>query len=159
MERKKTQVTAWLERVASIAAPLFAATGAGLVAVAVSTAFFDRADRNGKQADLAGRIEELTRSLNSAARSVSEIEREIHARQQLVARLREDAETAKNLATINEQQAQAIAQALRGQLQQQEREAYWWSVGQNAFFTLLGVVLAELYHWVRRRRGKNTDAS
>jgi hypothetical protein len=97
------------------------------------------------------KITVLTGSLNNAARAISDIEQEIQSRQQFADKLRADAEEAKKIATLNKEQVDAVAQTLRGQLQEQERASYWPHLLANLFFAALGVALTELYRWVVRR--------
>jgi hypothetical protein len=109
--------------------------------------------------DISDKIKILTNNLNSAAKSIGEIEQEIRLRQQLVEKLKSDAETARSLSEIRKDQAEAIAQALRGQLEQKEREGYWWMIGQNTFFAALGVAFSEIYRWIYRIRGRRNRYS
>ena len=102
---------------------------------------------------LEDRIVKLTNALNGASKAISDIEAEIVARQALVERLREDAELAEKIATLNREQSDAVAQALKVQLDRQDRRAFWLSVLTNIFFTCLGVLLSEIVHrwrWSRR---------
>jgi arginine/ornithine N-succinyltransferase beta subunit len=97
------------------------------------------------------KITALTKNLNDSARAISEVEREVQARRQLADKLRADAEEAQNLATLNQKQVEAVAQALRGQLEERERASFWWTIGQNFFFAALGVALSEVYRWIVRQ--------
>jgi hypothetical protein len=109
--------------------------------------------RSGQQ-DLPGRIARLSYALLEATKSIGDIEKEIQARQKLANQLRKDAETAQNLIALNEPQVQAIAQSLRGQLEEKERESYWWNIAQNVGFAFLGALLGELLRFfVRRKKG------
>jgi len=115
----------------------------GIVGSLIASVLFDGLkSRLGvpKQVELPQKIELLTKSLSSAARDIKQIEDEIAARQKLVERLKADAETAQALSALNQKQTEAIAQSLRGQLEQKERETFWWSIGQNVFFAALGAV-------------------
>lgn len=105
--------------------------------------------------DLASRIQILTGRLNISAKTISEIEREIAERQELVKKLENDAETAKRLTVVSREQVEAIAQTLRGELEKKEQSSFWITHLTAVFYTLLGVALAELYHYVRRRMRKS----
>jgi hypothetical protein len=97
--------------------------------------------------DLAVRIVELTELLNLSVKRISEIEGEVKERQALVAKLERDATTAKQLSAVSREQVEAVAQALRVELQLQEKH-HWWSANWlHAAYTLLGVILAELFHY------------
>ncbi len=90
---------------------------------------------------LADRISRLTKSLNDSARIITEIEKEVDQRQELLERLQRDAETAKNLAALNSPQANAVVQALRGELDKESNKSFWIGAGQNFVFTILGALL------------------
>lgn len=76
---------------------------------------------------LESRIESLSTSLQTAATVISEIEAEISARQALVDQLRRNAETARQVAILNKEQSEAIAQALKLQLDKKDDESFWES--------------------------------
>lgn len=90
------------------------------------------------------RIAELTDSLQKSSRSISDIEQEIEQRKSLVDKLQEDARIAEGLKTLNQEQVDAVAATLRGQLKVQEDESWWGDVRMNVFFTLLGTLLGQL---------------
>jgi hypothetical protein len=73
------------------------------------------------KAELQDRIKILTNTLNESARAIEDIEKEIGQRTNLVERLKRDADTAERLAAVNREQAEAIAQTLKGELDRQER--------------------------------------
>lgn len=104
-----------------------------------------------KEIDLQERIRSLTSSLNSAAKSISDIEGEIKQREALVQRLVKDAETASKLAGINREQVDAVAQALKGEIERDQERNFWSTQLLALFYTLLGVVLAEVFHLIQRR--------
>jgi len=97
------------------------------------------------------RIEELTTSLGQPVTTISEIEKEVRDRQALVERLQRDAEVAEDLIAVSQEQINAVAQTLRGELERQERSSFWWGVGMNFLFIVIGVTLTELYHFTLRR--------
>jgi hypothetical protein len=132
-------------------ATAIAMTLGGTGAVVVFTGLFHSFSVN-KQPALEDKIKSLSSSLNTAASTISQIETEIAARQTLVQQLKSDAETAEALSALNQQQTQAIAQSLRGQLEKKEKEGFWWSIAQNVFFAALGAAFGELYHFLMRRR-------
>lgn len=111
--------------------------------------------------DLNSRIADLTLSLVKAARAISEIEEDIKKRQALVEQLRQDADTASKLAMVSKEQAEAVAQALRTEIASEQRQSFWSNQAYALFYTLLGVVLAELYHFLvnRLRRRRELQAS
>ena len=136
-----------------------------IVGVVFGASFFFEKARNppSERPSLEQRIKLLTESLNTSARTITEIEDEVAARQKLVAKLKADAETAQALASMNQKQTEAIAQALRGQLEQQERSSFWKNIWLNVFFAVLGVVLSEGYRWlvrfIRKRKASTTQTA
>jgi hypothetical protein len=126
-----------------------------VVAISVSAAGYPNF-WGSKKESLEDRIVVLTSSLNSAARTITQIEDEIASRRKLVEKLKIDADTAQAISALNQKQTEAIAQSLRVQLEQKEREGWWWSVAQNIFFAALGAAFGEISRlimsWRRARR-------
>jgi hypothetical protein len=104
-----------------------------------------------KEIDLPERIRVLTSSLNDAAKSIGEIEEAMKQREALVQRLQRDAETASRLSALNKEQVDAVAQVLKGEIEKDQQANFWTTQLLALFYTLLGVGLAELYHFVLRR--------
>lgn len=100
------------------------------------------------------RIATLTQSLSQASRHVSAIEAEIGKRRQLAEQLAADAARAQQLSQLHADQVAAVSQALRGELQKESRSDIWIGAAMNLFFTLLGVVLAEVFRWYRGRQAQ-----
>ena len=101
---------------------------------------------------LESRISELSTLLINSAQRIGEIESEVRRRQELVEKLQTDAETAKRLSAVNKEQAEAIAQTLRGELKRQS-EHHWWSENWLHFtYMIMGFLLAELYHYFFKHR-------
>jgi chromosome segregation ATPase len=123
--------------------------GAASVVIAIGAVFQDQTRK--ESGTIEQRIQTLTTSLNGAAVVIAEIEKEIGARQALVSKLKEDAKIAEGLAKLNAEQLNAVMQTLRGELQRQQQSSFWANIGWNSFFTVLGIVLAELYHFFRGR--------
>jgi hypothetical protein len=115
-----------------------------------------------KEIDLAQRIRVLTESLNAAAETIGEIEDQIRQREILVQKLQEDADTASKLTSMNKEQLDAVAQVLKGQIEKEQHQTFWSAQLLAFFYTILGVILAELYHFIEkrwRRRKLRTAAS
>jgi hypothetical protein len=108
-----------------------------------------------KKEDLAVRIQTLTNSLNSAAKTISQIEDEIKQRQSLVAKLQRDADEASKLSTLNKDQLDAVAQLLRSQTE----SSFWSSQAIALFYAVFGVALSELYRFVMRWRARRRLAT
>lgn len=104
---------------------------------------------------LTDRIATLTKSLNDSARTISDIEQEVNRRQALLAKLQHDADEAKNLAALNSAQANAVVQALRGELDRESGKSWWSSIVQGLIFAVLGAVFgvaaSELWRRLRPR--------
>ena len=110
-------------------------------------------------ADMQTRVATLMRALGDSVLVIGQIEAEIQERQQLVARLKQDAETAQALATLSQAQAEAVAQGVRAELQRRERETFWWTLLNSLFFTVLGIVLDRIWERFRSRRSNPASAS
>jgi len=138
-----------------IAASLIAAIGVGAAMAHVYKAIVPPPP---PQLELVDKIRVLTQSLNSSATVIGEIEKEISDRIKLVDRLKNDAATAEHLASLHREQAEAIAQALKGQLRKQEQDNFWSSNFQALFWTFVGVLMTEVFHFVKRRLNKRFPA-
>lgn len=93
------------------------------------------------------RIRELSESLLSATETITQIENEINKRQELVVDLEAKAKLATDLYNTNRGQLDAVAAVLRGELARDERSTFWWGVGQNIVFMILGAFLG---HYIER---------
>jgi hypothetical protein len=122
----------------------------------LSSLFEKTKQQNGQT--LEERIHALTGSLNDSAALISSIEQEISQRQQLVAKLQQDAAEAEKLKALSADQVAAVAQALRGQLQSENRSAFWPSTFTNLFFAFLGAAIGEGFRWIRLWRQPAADA-
>jgi uncharacterized protein HemX len=61
------------------------------------------------------KVRVLSESLNSSVRAITEVENEIKKRQEIVAWLKKDAETASNVITVSRDQMEAITEILRSE--------------------------------------------
>jgi hypothetical protein len=98
---------------------------------------------------LAERISALTTILNVSAKAVADIESEIAQRRDLVRQLQSDAERAKQLSAVSREQAEAVAQALKIELERREQSSFWSNVLMNLAFVFIGIVATEVFHWGR----------
>lgn len=96
----------------------------------------------GETDEINTRIQSLTSALSSSTELISEIEKEITERQQLVQKLENDVKTYNALAGMKQSEVEAIAQTLRIELDQQGRKSFWQQAGLNAFFFILGAVFS-----------------
>lgn len=143
------------KRVPALFDILSAAVGlAGALFAAFSYIYESYNAKQASEVTLERRIEVLTKSLNQAASSISEIESEVNKRKELVVRLKQDADTAQSLISLNARQAEAVAQLLRREIDRDETKTFWIGAGQNLAFTLFGFGLAEGVAWWRRRRAQ-----
>jgi hypothetical protein len=104
--------------------------------------------------ELPAKIHKLTESLNAAAESIGQIEGEIKKRQSLVEQLEQEANTATKLASLNQEQLNAVAQVLRGEIKSDERQNFWSAQLFAFFYAALGVALSELYRFIVRSRAR-----
>ncbi|MBV9012125.1 MAG: hypothetical protein JO272_08750 [Pseudonocardiales bacterium] len=65
---------------------------------------------------LEDRLEELGRTMRSAARLLNQVEAEIQVRSASAERLKEEAQTAENLVKLNQEQRDAIAKLVRNEI-------------------------------------------
>lgn len=113
----------------------------GLTSVLVGTALIVFSYLREKQPQSAGentaeRVQRLTRTLNEAAQVVDEIEKEIEKRHDLAQELQQDIDQLENLRDLNQQQVEAVVQAIDAPIQRQGRR----SLLVNFVFFLLGIV-------------------
>lgn len=114
-----------------------AATGAA-ASFAASTIAYTLKNKNKKSETLDNRIEKLTNALQQSSHLISEVEAEIQSRSQLVAELKKDAEKYEKLVSINQEQVEAVAQLLNGELRKEGRRSFWGGFILNLVFFLLG---------------------
>lgn len=126
----------------------------GVVSAIVLQYLFSLHHEGGPTLD--SKISILSKSLYEATGVISEIEKEVQDRQTLLERLRRDAEINKNLAQLSAAQASAITQALHAELESESRSSFWWGVGQNIVFTILGaffgVIATEVWRRMKAKR-------
>ncbi len=130
---------------------IFAAL-AGVIVIAASS--YINSLYKPKQQELPEKILTLTKSLNSAAETIGQIEDEIKQRQKLVQTLERDAETASKLSALNKDQLDAVAQVLRSEIKSEERQSFWSAQLLALFYAALGVALSEGYRFILRQIAK-----
>jgi outer membrane murein-binding lipoprotein Lpp len=94
------------------------------------------------------RISELSTNLMSAASTVAEIENEVKARQELVERLKSDAERAETLAKLHRPEVEAVAQALRVELKWFDRRSLKANLIIGSVSFVLGIVASVLVNLI-----------
>ncbi len=118
-------------------------TAAGAVisiSASILTQHLERKHR-GKET-LEERINKLTSALSDSSRLVAEVEREIQSRQNLVVELKNDAEKYQKLVSINQEQVNAVAQLLQGELRKEGTKSFWMGVAVNFIFFVLGALVS-----------------
>lgn len=92
-----------------------------------------------QQEILSRKIEELTKSLHESSRLMSEIEAEFERQKQLAKKWQEEAATSQIIASMNQEEVDAVTKLFGNQLakesQKSGRQSWWWSL----FFCLLGI--------------------
>jgi flagellar biosynthesis/type III secretory pathway M-ring protein FliF/YscJ len=106
------------------------------------------AQRREEQTPLEARIASLSETLSNAARTVDEAEREIRARQELVQQLQQDQQRYEQLKQLDQEQVDAIAATLQGQLDATEQRA---RLAQWLLLPSWGALLGVLFAWVAAR--------
>lgn len=91
---------------------------------------------------LEDRIKKLSDALQQSSHLVSEVEAEISERQKLVNELQKDAEKYEALKAINQEQVDAVAQVLSGELRKEGNKSFWKSVAVNTVFFICGAALS-----------------
>jgi len=86
------------------------------------------------------RVERLTKSLRESLALISNIEAEIRERSKIAEKLQSDVEHYDRLAELRRPDVEAVAQVLRGELQQEGRKSFWKGVAVNFLFFVLGVI-------------------
>ena len=84
------------------------------------------------------RIEKLTGALHNATSLIGEVENEIKKRSALVEKLQSDAEHYEQLIQLKKPEVEAVAQLLRGELNQAGNRSFWQGAVLNFAFFLLG---------------------
>jgi flagellar biosynthesis/type III secretory pathway M-ring protein FliF/YscJ len=95
--------------------------------------------RETSEATTEQRIARLTTALSESSSVIQEIETEMKDRTELVEKLKRDAETYERLRNINREEAEAVAQALGGELRKEGRRSLLTNLFMNFGFFVLGV--------------------
>jgi septal ring factor EnvC (AmiA/AmiB activator) len=126
----------------TVLAPLIAAM-VGAVVAATSSFWLERrrqsVQRGTTQENTEQRIARLTTALSESSHVIQEIEAEMKDRTELVEKLKRDAETYERLRNINREEAEAVAQALGGELRKEGRRSLLTNLLMNFGFFVLGV--------------------
>ena len=130
----------------TVLAPLIAAIIGALVSIAAAalTDSYERERRSARRGVIAQesteqRIARLTTALSESSHVIQEIEAEMKNRTELVEKLKRDAETYERLRNINREEAEAVAQALGGELRKEGRRSLLTNFFMNFVFFVLGV--------------------
>ena len=93
-----------------------------------------------QQEILSAKIEKLTQSLHESSQLMIEIEAEFDRQKKLAEKWKEEAATSQVIATMNQDELDAVAKLLGSQLEKENkksgRQSWWWSL----FFCILGIV-------------------
>jgi len=114
----------------------------GGITSAVATFWFERrrsAQRGTTEESTEQRITRRTTALSESSHVIQEIEAEMQDRTELVEKLKRDAETYERLRHINREEAEAVAQALGGELRKEGRRSLLTNFLMNFGFFVLGV--------------------
>jgi hypothetical protein len=129
-------------------------------ALLVGALFFYQQQQIPPQAgNLEQRVAILSSTLQTAARSISDTEKEIEARRQLVEKLARDQRRYDDLLKLNKPQIEAITAQLQGELDKAQGRARLEQYGLVVVGALLGVFVQWFFTWlfrllrVRKRNG------
>ena len=98
-----------------------------------------REDKKQTQA-LSSKIERLTNSLKESSELMQEIELEFEKQKELATRWKEQADTSKVIASMNQQEIEAVSKLFGGQLEKENKKSNRQSLIQNALFCIIGLV-------------------
>lgn len=109
--------------------------------------YFQRSGRKRYTSDkveiaLEDRIETLTTALKDTAQHISEIQKEINARADLVTRLKNDAAVYQKLKEVDKEQVEAVAQVLQIPLIEEKMEDARENSKAALLYTILGIVVS-----------------
>ena len=103
-------------------------------------------------------MNELTEFLHESVRLIGQIEDEITERSTLAEKLKADIEISKQLAQLKQEEVEAVAQALRGEIQREGRKSFVYSTLVNAGFFCLGLltprIVLAIRGWLSRRKNR-----
>ncbi|WP_181778891.1 hypothetical protein [Pseudonocardia pini] len=120
---------------------VYIVVGAVLVGVgSLALLGLQRRKSRSEEETLEARVARLQGSLTDAAGVVAEIEREVASRQELLAKLEEDARRVRALTGMDSAEVDAVTQALNGQLAQLEKRSLRGSIVLSSIFYVLGIV-------------------
>jgi conjugal transfer/entry exclusion protein len=94
---------------------------------------------------LASKLRELSEAMSRSSCLVAEVENTLHAKQALVEQLKSEAATATTLASLSQEQRDAVANQLRSEVDKGGRKALWLGVLVNLVFFGLGVFISTLF--------------
>ena len=98
-----------------------------------------REDKKQTQA-LSSKIERLTNSLKESSELMQEIELEFEKQKELATKWKEQADTSKVIASMNQQEIEAVSKLFGGQLEKENKKSNRQSLIQNALFCIIGLV-------------------
>lgn len=87
------------------------------------------------------RINRLALNLKEATAAISEIETELKERHALAEKVKADYERYQKLASLKEEEVEAVMQALRGELREEGSKSLWKSAAINLVFFIAGVAV------------------
>lgn len=113
-----------------------------LTSTIASLAYEFFAKKEKKQETLEDRINKLTSALQESSHLITSVESEIQSRQKLVSELQDDAQRYEKLISMNQEQVDAVAQVLQGELQKESKKSFWKGVAVNFIFFIMGAVVS-----------------
>lgn len=93
---------------------------------------------------LEGRVAELVASLQRAARDIGDLEIELGKRRELVEHLKREKSVYERFASMAQEELEAVAETVRGELKEQDRRSFRSTAALNAAFFVLGVLATVL---------------
>ena len=116
---------------------------AGALASTISSLVYEFiSKRDKKEETLEDRINKLTSALKESSHLITTVESEIKSRQKLVSELQDDAQRYEKLISMNQEQVDAVAQVLQGELKKESKISFWKGVTVNFVFFILGAIVS-----------------
>ncbi|OWV04722.1 hypothetical protein B5D80_19720 [Micromonospora wenchangensis] len=133
-----------LERLLVLVARNVAQAALGILNPLAGRLIFDDISRLLKKPSDSGleeRLKELGASMQQSSQLIAEIEGGLKIREAAVEKLKQEAQTARNIKDMTDQQRAAVAAVLRTEVAREGRKTLWQGAAVNAFFFVAGVLV------------------
>lgn len=101
--------------------------------------YFKKKQEKKETPDLNKRVNELTKSLSQSTSLIAEIQEDIEKRHELVTKLKKDTEHYETLSKLKEKETEAVAQLLKGIVNNDSRNSFYKGALMNFIFFVMGI--------------------